>query len=148
MLEAATGAWMGVAANAPAADAPTATLEAATGAWTGAAADAPAANAPVAMSEAVKGAWTGAAADAPMADAPAATLEAPTMGISFFSITGSFLQVFFFGCGENDGTGEAVAVRTREWVSIEGEKEGLYKDEGGMYRNMRLLCMAAACTET
>jgi hypothetical protein len=27
--------------------------------------------------------------------------------------------------GEDDGTGEAVAVRMREWASIEGEKEGL-----------------------
>jgi hypothetical protein len=35
--------------------------------------------------------------------------------------------------GEDDGTGEAVAVRMREWVSIEREKEGLYKDEGGIW---------------
>jgi hypothetical protein len=35
--------------------------------------------------------------------------------------------------GEDDGTGEAVAVRMREWASVEGEKEGLYKDEGGVY---------------
>jgi hypothetical protein len=42
------------------------------------------------------------------ADAPAA--DAPTMGISFFSIAGGFLRGFFFGCGEDDGTGEAVAV--------------------------------------
>ena len=49
----------------------------------------------------------GAAADAPVADAP-------TMGISFFSIAGGFLRGFFFGCGEDDGTGEAVAVRMRE----------------------------------
>jgi hypothetical protein len=59
-----------------------------------------------------------------------------------------FLWGFFFGCGEDDGTGEAVAVRMREWASIEGEKEGLYKDEGGMYRNTRPLCTAAACTAT
>jgi hypothetical protein len=57
------------------------------------------------------------------------------MGISFFSIADGFLWGFFFGCGEDDGTGEAVAVRMREWASVEGEKEGLYKDEGGMYRN-------------
>jgi hypothetical protein len=25
----------------------------------------------------------------------------------------------------------------REWASVEGEKEGLYKDEGGVYRNTR-----------
>jgi hypothetical protein len=50
------------------------------------------------------GAWTGAAADAPMADAPAAMLEAPTMGISFFSIASGFLWGFFFSCGEDDGT--------------------------------------------
>jgi hypothetical protein len=56
------------------------------------------------MSEAAMGAWTGAAADAPTADAPAATLEAPTIGISFFSIAGGFLQGFFFGCGEDDET--------------------------------------------
>jgi hypothetical protein len=95
------------------------------------------------MLEAATGAWTGAAADA-----PAATSEAPTMGISFFSIAGGFLRVFFFGCEEDDGTGEAVAVRMREWASIKGEKEGLYKDEGGMYRNTRTLCTAAACTAT
>jgi hypothetical protein len=100
------------------------------------------------MSEAATGAWTGAAADPPMADAPAATLEAPIMGISFFSITGGFLRGLFFGCGEDDGTGEAVAVRMREWASIEGEKEGLYKDKGGVYRNTRPLCTAAACTAT
>jgi hypothetical protein len=87
-------------------------------------------------------------ADAPAADAPAATSEVPTMGISFFSIAGGFLRGFFFGCGEDDGTGEAVAVRMREWASAEGEKEGLYKDEGGVYRNTRLLCTAAACTTT
>ena len=86
-----------------AADAPAATLEAATGAWTGAAADAPAADAPAATLEAATWAWTAAAADAPAADAP-------TMGISFFSIAGGFLRGFFFGCGEDDGTGEAVAV--------------------------------------
>jgi hypothetical protein len=34
--------------------------------------------------------------------------------------------------GEDDGTGEAVAVRMREWASIEREKEWLYKDEGGV----------------
>jgi hypothetical protein len=79
---------MGAVADAPTADAPTAMSEAATGAWTGAAADAPAATL-----EAVMGAWTGATAYAPAADAPAATSEAPTMGISFFSIAG----VFFFG---------------------------------------------------
>ena len=84
------------------------------------------------------------AADASMTDAPAATSEAPTMGISFFSIAGGFLRGFFFGCGEDDGTGEAVAVRT----CVEGEKEGLYKDEGGVYRNTRPLCTAAACTAT
>jgi hypothetical protein len=90
----------------------------------------------------------GAAANAPVADAPAATSEAPTMGISFFSIADDFLQGFFFGCGEDDGIGEAVAVRMREWASVEEEKEGLYKDEGGVYRNTRLLCTAAACTAT
>jgi hypothetical protein len=95
------------------------------------------------MSEAVMGAWTGA-----VADAPAAMLEAPTMGISFFSIMGGFLRGFFFGCREDDGTGEAVVVRIREWTSVEGEKEGLYKDEGGVYRNTCPLCMAAACTTT
>ena len=57
-----------------------------------------AADAPAATLEAATGAWTGAAADA------------PTMGISFFSIAGGFLRGFFFGCGEDDGTGEAVAV--------------------------------------
>jgi hypothetical protein len=77
---------MGVVADAPVGDAPEATLEAA----------------------------TGAAANAPAADTPAATSEASTMGISFFSIAGGFLQGFFFGCGEDDGTGEAVAVTTRE----------------------------------
>jgi hypothetical protein len=41
------------------------------------------------------GSWTGAAADAPVADAPAATSEAPTMGISFFSIVGVFSSGFF-----------------------------------------------------
>jgi hypothetical protein len=61
---------------------------------------------------------------------------------------GFFLQGFFFGCGEDDGTGEAVAVRMREWASVKGEKEGLYKDEGGMYRNTRPLCTAASCTAT
>jgi hypothetical protein len=45
------------------------------------------------------------------------------MGISFFSIAGGFLWGFFFCCGEDDGTGEAVAVRMREWASIEGEKK-------------------------
>jgi hypothetical protein len=88
--------------------------EAATGAWTAAVADAPAADVPAAMLEAATGAWTGAAADAPVADAPAAMSEAATMGISFFSIAGGFLRGFFFGCGEDDGTGEAVAVRMRE----------------------------------
>jgi hypothetical protein len=33
-------------------------------------------------------------ADAPAADAPAAISEAPTMGISFFSIAGVFFGVF------------------------------------------------------
>jgi hypothetical protein len=61
---------------------------------------------------------------------------------------GFFLRGFFFGCGEDDGTGEAVAVRMREWTSIEGEKEVLYKDKGGVYRKMRPLCTAAACTAT
>jgi hypothetical protein len=70
------------------------------------------------------------------------------MGISFFSIAGGFLRGCFFGCGEDNGTGEAVAVRMREWASVEGEKEGLYKDEGGVYRNTRPLCTAAACTAT
>jgi hypothetical protein len=91
------------------------------------------------------------AADAPVADAPVATSEAPTMGISFFSITGVFSSGFFpflFGCGEDDGTGETVAVRMREWACVEGEKEGIYKDEGGVYRNTHPLCMAAACTAT
>jgi hypothetical protein len=74
--------------------------------------------------------------------------EAPTMGISFFSIAGGFLWGFFFGCGEDDGTGEGVVVRMREWASIEGEKDRLYKDEVGVYRNMRPLCTAAACTAT
>jgi hypothetical protein len=54
-----------------------------------------AADAPTAMLEAATGAWTGAAADAPAADAPAATSEAPTMGISFFSIAGVFSSGFF-----------------------------------------------------
>jgi hypothetical protein len=44
-------------------------------------ADAPAADAP--------------AADVPAPDAPAATSEAPTMGMSFFSITGVFSSGFF-----------------------------------------------------
>jgi hypothetical protein len=95
------------------------------------------------MLEAVTGAWTGA-----VADAPVAMSEALAMGISFFSIIGGFLRGFFFGCGEDNGTGEAIAVRMREWASIEGEKEGLYKDEGGVYRNTRPLCTAAACTAT
>jgi hypothetical protein len=82
------------------------------------------------------------------ADAPVATLKAAIMGISFFSIAGGFLWGFFFGCGEDDGTGEAIAVRMREWASVEGEKEGLYKDEGGVCHNTRPLCMAAACTAT
>jgi hypothetical protein len=83
-----------------------------------------------------------------VADAPMATSEAPIMGISFFSITSGFLRGFFSGCGEDDGIGEAIAVRMRKWASVEGEKEGLYKDEGGVYQNMRLLCTAAACTVT
>jgi hypothetical protein len=107
------------------------------------------ADAPVATFEAATGAWTGAAADALAADAPVATSETPTMGISFFSIAGVFSLGFFSTrSGEDDGTGEAVAVRMREWASIEGDKEGLYKDEGGVYRNTRLLCTAAACTTT
>jgi hypothetical protein len=74
------------------------------------------------------------AANVPAADAPAATSEAPTMGISFFSIAGVFSLVFFsMRSGEDDGTGEAVAVRMREWASVKGEKEGLYKDEGGVW---------------
>jgi hypothetical protein len=36
------------------------------------------------------------------------------MGISFFSIASGFLQGVFFSCGEDDGTGEAVAVTMRE----------------------------------
>jgi hypothetical protein len=36
------------------------------------------------------------------------------MGITFFSIAGGFLQGFFFGCGEDDGTGEAIAMIMRE----------------------------------
>jgi hypothetical protein len=83
-------------------------------------------------------------ADALAADAPAAMSEAPTMGISFFSIA----EVFSTQSGEDDGTGEAVAVRMREWASVEGEKEGLYKYEGDVYRNTRPLCTAAACTAT
>jgi hypothetical protein len=70
----------------------------------GAAADVPAADAPTATLEAAMGAWTGVAADAPAADVPVAMSEAPTMGISFFSIAGGFLWGFFFGCGEDDGT--------------------------------------------
>jgi hypothetical protein len=35
--------------------------------------------------------------------------------------------------GEDDGTGETVAVRMREWASVESEKEGPYKDEGGVW---------------
>jgi hypothetical protein len=70
------------------------------------------------------------------------------MAISFFSIAGGFLQGFFFGCGEDDGIGKAVVVRMREWASVEGEKEGLYKDEGGVYCNTYPLCTAAACTVT
>jgi hypothetical protein len=54
-----------------------------------------AADAPVATFEAATGAWTGAATDAPAADASAATSEAPTMGISFFSIAGVFSLGFF-----------------------------------------------------
>jgi hypothetical protein len=69
-------------------------LEAATGAWTGAAADAPVADAPAATLEAVTGALMGAATDAPAADALVAMSEAPIMGISFFSITGGFLWGF------------------------------------------------------
>jgi hypothetical protein len=91
------------------------------------------------MSEAATGAWTGEAADA-----LAAMSEAPTMGISFFSIAG----VCSTRSEEDDGKGEAVAVRMREWASVEGEKEGLYKDEGGVYHNTRPLCTAAACTAT
>jgi hypothetical protein len=64
------------------------------------------------------------------------------------SIAGGFLWGFLFGCGEDEGTGEVVAVRMREWASVEGEKEGLYKDKGGVYRNTSPLCTAAACTAT
>jgi hypothetical protein len=64
--------------------------EAATGAWTGAAADAPPADAPAATFEAATGAWT-----AVSADGSVAMLEAPTMGISFFSIIGVFSSGFF-----------------------------------------------------
>jgi len=46
---------------------------------------------------------------------------------------GFFLGGFSTRSGEDDGTGEAVAVRMREWASVEGEKEGLYKDEGGVW---------------
>jgi hypothetical protein len=46
---------------------------------------------------------------------------------------GFFLGVFLTQSGEDDGTGEAVAVRMREWASVEREKEGLYKDEGGVW---------------
>jgi hypothetical protein len=53
-------------------------------------ADAPAADAPAATLEAVTRVWMGEAADA-----PAITSEAPTMGISFFSITGVFSLEFF-----------------------------------------------------
>jgi hypothetical protein len=48
------------------------------------------ADAPVATFEAATGAWTGAAANA-----PTAASEAPTMGISFFSIAGVFSLGFF-----------------------------------------------------
>ena len=89
----------------------------------------------------------GAAADAPAADAPEATSKPLTMDISV-SIAGGFLRGLFFGCGEDDGTGEAVVVRMREWASVEGDKEGLYKYKGGVYRNTRPLCTAAACTAT
>jgi hypothetical protein len=82
------------------------------GAWMGAVANAPADDAP--------------ADDAPVADAPAAT---SAMGISFFSIIG----VFSTRSEEDDGTGEAVAVRMREWASVKREKEELYKDEGGIW---------------
>ncbi|KAK1602056.1 hypothetical protein QYE76_007952 [Lolium multiflorum] len=77
---------------------------------TGAAADAPAATLEA------TGAWTG---RRPMRrllrwkqrqGLDGAAADAPTMGISFFSIAGGFLRGFFFGCGEDDGTGEAVAV--------------------------------------
>jgi hypothetical protein len=46
---------------------------------------------------------------------------------------GFFLGVFSTRSGEDDGTGEAVAVRMREWISVEREKEGLYKDEDGVW---------------
>jgi hypothetical protein len=39
-------------------------------------------------------------------------------------------------------------MRMREWASVEGEKDGLFKDEGGMYCNTRSLCMAVVCTAT
>jgi hypothetical protein len=56
------------------------------------------------------------------------------MGMPFFSIAGVFSSGFFLTrSGEDDGTGEAVAVRMREWASVEGEKEGLYKDEGDVW---------------
>jgi hypothetical protein len=63
-------------------------------------ADAPVANALAATFKAATGSWTGAAADAPAADmlahdALAATSEAPTMGMSFFSIAGVFSLGFF-----------------------------------------------------
>jgi hypothetical protein len=86
------GAWTGAAADALAADAPADTSKVAMGAWMGAAADAPATTL-----EAATGAWTGA-----VADVPAATSEAPTMGISFFSITGVFSSVVekMMGCDD------------------------------------------------
>jgi hypothetical protein len=111
------------------------------GAWTGAAADAPVADAPAATLEAATGVWTGAAADAPVA-----TSEAPTMGISFFSIRWGFFFGVFSSVVEKMMGQERQ--RIREWASVEEEKKGLYKDEGGMYRNTHPLCTAAACTAT
>jgi hypothetical protein len=80
------------------------------------------------------GALTGAAADA----------SAATFEVAMRAWTGAAADAPM----ADDGIGEAVAVRMREWASIEEEKEGLYKDEGGMYRNARLQCTAAACTAT
>ncbi|KAK1606010.1 hypothetical protein QYE76_029683 [Lolium multiflorum] len=40
-----------------------------------------------------------------------------------------FSSGFFFGCGEDDGTGEAVALSMRTCARRE---RGLYKDEGGV----------------
>jgi hypothetical protein len=65
------------------------------------------------------------------------------MGILFFSIAGVFFSGFFSTrSGEDDGTGEAVAVRMRKWASVEREKEGLYKDEGGVWCTATRVCYA------